>query len=53
MKTCTKESQKVVFREIVRGTKQVLNSLCETGDFQNSKSIKAFLIPTYNAEDLL
>ncbi|CAG2176351.1 unnamed protein product, partial [Oppiella nova] len=36
MKNCTNRSQKNLFEEIVNGTKQVLNLLCQTGDFQNN-----------------
>ncbi|XP_054162851.1 uncharacterized protein LOC128960746 [Oppia nitens] len=36
MKNCTNRSQKMLYEEIVNGTKQVLNLLCQSGHFQNN-----------------
>ncbi|CAG2110768.1 unnamed protein product [Medioppia subpectinata] len=43
MKNCTNRSQKNLFEEIVNGTKQVLNLLCKTGDFQNKTSFASLI----------
>src|SRR5581483_6520141 len=37
MKRCTRKNQRAVFEEVVRGTRQVLQSLCVKGAFQESK----------------
>ena len=39
MKNCTKQIQKVLFSDIVRGTQTVLGWLCVPGQYQNGITI--------------